>query len=149
MLLRTKDTDRIKKILLDQELFDRVSDDGFYGELLIKEDDNIYLINDKDTALFIFEPFTSICWWLHVNVLRHDRGMAKEYTNDAISWAFTNGAEKLIASIPEVFPDVIGFAKKMGFTRECVITNSIKKKGIMYNQVIFSLEKMKWDLLEN
>ena len=150
-MIRTWDAELIKVILSDPELFSRIADDGISSpkDLSINLDENIFLVNDQKTGVFILHPFSSMCAWFHVNIQQHDRVNARRYASQAINWAFDSGIDKLISAIPDYYPDVIGFAQKMGWKLECVITKSTKKHGNVYNQVIYGLERESWDLLEN
>lgn len=148
-MIRTLDADLIKSILSDPELFSRIADDGITApsEIQINLVDNIFLVNEKMTGIFIFHPFSSMCAWFHVNIQKHDRANSIPDAKDAINWAFDHDMEKLICSIPECFPRAVTFVEKLGFKLEGVITKSIKKNGNLYNQVIYGLEKQAWDSL--
>ena len=145
----TSDKEKIKKVLCDPWVYDRITEDGspeigLYEPALSKE---IIYLTDKDlTGIVIFHPVNAITQEIHVQVL--DRKLAKEFVKSCFNWVWNNTETmKVIAQIPEMYPDVYRFAEKMGMEREGENTGSYLKKGSISSQFYYGIRRpSSWDL---
>ena len=97
-------------------------------------------------GMYRFHAHTSVLWEGHAFILEEHREHAVG-SGDAIKqWIVDNleGAKKVIANVPECFPNVIGFLKKMGFEEQGYNSDCYSKGGVvgMY-QLGMKVEDMK------
>lgn len=117
---RTFDDEKIKKILTDPELWERIAPKhvSINDFLPPMSDDFHYLevLSGGDTAgLFILHPEGKNLK-IHANILKKFRKTAARDSGiQAIQYFLGTDYENLVASIPEKFPDVYHYTKKFGF----------------------------------
>lgn len=81
-----------------------------------------YFVNNG--AVFILHPEKGN-WMIHANVIPEYRVHALEMVHEVFKYAFTIlGAKKIVASIPEEYASVYGFALKSGMVEEEFINGS-------------------------
>lgn len=141
IIRRTFDPEEIKTIICDEWIYDRVSED-FTPEAHEFEPpvrrDHTYLVDEELNGLFILHPINSITQEVHVHVL--DREKAMEFGEAVINWAWSNMKfNKMVAQIPEIYPDVARFAEKNGFVKEGVNRQSYLKNGTIHDQYYYGL----------
>jgi hypothetical protein len=100
--------------------------------------------DEEYIGMYRFHPHTSVLWEGHAFILKREHSVG---SGDAIKkWIVENleGAKKVIANVPECFPNVVGFLKKMGFNEQGYNSDSYTKNGIvgMY-QLGMTIEEMK------
>jgi RimJ/RimL family protein N-acetyltransferase len=137
----TRDKDRIKRILSDPWLADRITEDQA-GEIDIPIDGSVvYLVDEDDSGVFIIQQLGAIEAEIHINMTQEGRKVATEFATECLSliWQQT-GLKKLVAQIPECYPDVIRFAEKMGLKREGVNEGSYLK-GRLLNKVYLGIKR--------
>jgi hypothetical protein len=137
----TIDVERIKRILSDPWLADRITEDGA-GEIEIPIDDSVvYLVDENDSGVFIIKQLGAIEAEIHINMTQEGRKVATEFATECLS-VIWNGTvlKKLVAQIPECYPDVIRFAEKMGLKREGVNEGSYLK-GRLFNKVYLGIKR--------
>lgn len=134
------DKDRIAKVLKDPEIFDRIAEDGILSSDYQIPDDAIYVMNEDSTALMIYHHHNSVTLECHVQVLKDYRDIAMDFGKSALQWAWDNTkASKIVAQIPEIYPDVLKFALKNGFEIEGINESSYIKNGELYDQIYLGL----------
>jgi len=141
-IFRTTDVARIKGVLCDEWIFDRISEDGVaVDNYSVDINDAIIYLTDNDlTGLFIIHPVNGITQECHTQVLNREK--AFEFTKSCIDWVWENtGTMKLVAQIPEIYPDVCRFAEKQGFEREGVNKMSYLKNGEIHSQYYYGLAR--------
>jgi RimJ/RimL family protein N-acetyltransferase len=140
---RTTDLAKIIKVLKNPEIFERISEDGVsIDNWLPSLDDAIFLTDKENIGLMIYHEINSITIECHVQVLPEHRGKALEFGKSAIDWAWENTkATKIVAQIPEIYPDVIRFAYKNGFSFEGINKDSYLKNGKVHSQYYLGLIK--------
>lgn len=141
-LKRTEDTDEIRKVLLNPEIWERISEYGqSQDEFDPPIDDDIYWLavrddNDEIVGMFFLHPESSYTAMVHINILQQHR---KEHAANA-AYEFLKFVvnetvfEKVHAEIPTINPDVVKFTIKQGFRVEGLSRQSIYKKGEMMDQ---------------
>lgn len=140
---RTTDLAKIIKVMKNPEIFERISEDGVsIDNWLPSLDDAIFLTDKENIGLMIYHEINSITIECHVQVLPEHRGKALEFGKSAIDWAWKNTkATKIVAQIPEIYPNVIRFAYKNGFSFEGINKDSYLKNGKVYSQYYLGLIK--------
>lgn len=130
------------------ELWDEIAEDN--APPYIPDIVNEYYIGIFDDGTYIgmyrFHQINSVLWEGHAFILKEQREHAIGSGNAIQQWIIDNltGARKVIANVPECFPNVIGFLKKLGFKEQGYNSQSYSKNGIvgMY-QLGMTVEEMK------
>jgi len=130
------------------ELWDDIAEDN--APPYVPDIVNEYYVAVFDEATYIgmyrLHQHNSVLWEGHAFILKQHRQLAVESGNAIQKWIIENleGAKKIIANVPECFPSVIGFLKKMGFKEQGYNSDSYSKNGIigMY-QLGMTVEEMK------
>ena len=140
---RTLDLHKILKVLKDPEIFDRISEDGPTSDTWMPSMDEAIFLSDEDgIGVMIYHWINSVSLECHVQVLPEHRYKALEFGQAALNWAWENTeATKIVAQIPEIYPSVIKFAYKNGFSFEGVNKLSHKKNGSLHDQYYLGLIK--------
>lgn len=140
---RTFDTALVRSILGDDELHKR---GGKYIPIDSYDPENqkhlIYLSIKRDEeviGIILYHVFNHpICYQAHVNYLPKHWGTGLvEYTIESTKWMHENtDCKKIVALIPECYPEVIKHAKKAGLKIEGNIRDSIMVNEKLENQVL-------------
>lgn len=134
----TIDEEEIKSILLDDEIYDRITDD-FCPD---KEDYVLYkqakfiggYVDGKIVGLVIHHDRE-----IHMQVLKQFR---REHKRDLLHQAIELiDDDRIYAEIPALFPSVIEFAKQEGFKEDKIIKDCYLKNGKTYDTHIMVYEK--------
>ena len=129
MIRETKDLREINNIILDDEIFQRISEEGDSKDVTIELDEYIFLTNEDNTALMIYEELYPKTYECHVQVLKDHRNKAMDFGKEALDWLWDNTeATDIVAEIPECYPDVYNFAIKNGFKDNGVSAQMYRKK---------------------
>ena len=138
---RTDDIDKITRVLKHPEIFDRISEDGPSIEHWMPSVDEAIFLTDKDNiGVMILHWVNSVSLECHVQVLPEHRDGAFDFGQSALKWAWRNTkATKIVAQIPEIYPNVIRFAYKNGFSFEGVNKLSHMKNGTLHDQYYLGL----------
>jgi len=136
----TRDKDRIKRILSDPWLLDRITEDQA-GEMQIPLDNVVYLVDENDSGVFIIQQLGAVEAEIHINMTQEGRKVSTEFATECLRmiWKET-GLKKLVAQIPECYPDVIRFAEKMGLKREGVNEGSYLKSRL-FDKVYLGIKR--------
>lgn len=138
---QTKDVERIRRILSDPWLADRITEDGAEGMEIPIDGNVVYLVDDDDSGVFIIQQLGAIEAEIHINMTQEGRKVATEFATECLRMIWTEtGLKKLVAQIPECYPDVIRFAEKMGLKREGVNEGSYLK-GRLLNKVYLGIKR--------
>jgi len=137
----TRDMDKIKSVLCDEWIYNRISEDGTpSAEEYEPPTDAVYLTDNDLSGVMIFHPINAATFEIHVQML--DKSKAMEFGRSCIKWMWSNSeAIKIVAQIPEIYPDVCRFAEKNGFEKEGVNRSSYLKGGKVYSQIYYGLIK--------
>ena len=133
--------DKIKSVLCDEWIYNRISEDGTpTAQEYEPTTDALYLIDDDLSGVMIFHPINAVTFETHIQVL--NRSVAMEFCSSCIEWFWGKSyAKKIIAQIPEIYPDVCRFAEKQGFEREGINRASYLKDGNLHSQIYYGLVK--------
>ena len=115
------------------ELWDEIAEDNAppYVPDIINE---YYVgIYHKETyvGMYRFHQLNSVLWEGHVFML--DRKHSFEAAEAIKKWIVDNlvDAKKIIVNVPECFPNVVAFVKKIGFEEQGYNSDSYTKDGII------------------
>ena len=144
---QTKDRFIIDSVMKHPEIIEAISGDKTIEEAQACEapinSDWLYLKGVVDGVVvgLVVVHLTSQNWYQgHVQVLPEYRAEhAFTFGHDALEWIWDNTViPKLIALVPELYPNVKKFLDAQGFTQEGYITNSYKKNGRIYSNWLMS-----------
>ncbi len=148
MIERTFDAGVVHSIIGNKELYKRsggsVPLDVFNPE---NQKDIYYLtasIEGVVMGLIVFHIFNHpICYQGHINYFPKYWGMQlEEHTKEAIQWMFDNTeCRKIMALVPDHFPEVLVHAKRAGMKKEGYLINSIISNGKIDSQTLLGVEK--------
>jgi len=138
---QTTNESKIIRVLKDPDIFNRISEDGPELESWMPHIDSaIFLTDDDNIGVMIYHWINGITLECHVQILPEHRDKALEFGEKALQWAWDNTkATKIVAQIPEIYPDVLKFAYKHGFSFEGVNHSSYLKNGKIHNQFYLGL----------
>ena len=135
------DKAKIRSVLCDEWVYSRISEDG---AATIDEYDPpmsaLYLTDDNLSGLMIFHPINAASYETHIQMI--DKTKAMEFGQSCLKWFWKHSeAIKIVAQIPEIYPDVCRFAEKNGFEKEGINRASYLKNGGVFNQIYYGLSR--------
>jgi hypothetical protein len=130
-------------------LWDDIAEDDAppYTPDIINEYWVAILADNEYVGMYRFHQLTSVCWQGHAFMLRDKREHSLGGGNAIQKWVIDNlvGARKVIVEVPECFPNVIDFVKKLGFKEQGYNSDSYTKNGVVGKyQLGMTIEEMKW-----
>lgn len=133
------------RVLKHPDIFERISEDGMSIKTWMPNlEEAFYLTDDNNIGIMIYHWINGVTLECHVQVLPEHRGLAHEFGRLSLSWAWENTkATKIVAQIPSIYPDVVRFAYKNGFTFEGTNRQSYLKHGKLFDQYYLGLIKPK------
>ena len=139
----------IRRVMCDQEIYSRISSDATVNAEdwypAIDENDRwlAAYVNGELAGVLNTHPHNPVCWEGHIQILKPYRRYAHQLFRLALDWAWQNTpAEKIVVQIPAIHLDVIEFVQAHGFLVEGVNTRSIKKYGVLLDQIHMGLERV-------
>lgn len=142
---RTYDTDVIRSVLTDPEIFARISESGLTDKHIVLDTQKEAWLTMSDEGLIgaiCLTPLNSVCVDIHVHILedfRDDYAMASMI--ETFKFFMGTDYEKITASIPECHADVCGFALKVGFKEEGLNRASYRRDGEIISQRLFGITR--------
>jgi hypothetical protein len=115
------------------ELWDAIAEDGAppYQPDIVNEYYVGIFADGEYIGMYRLHQLKSVLWEGHAFILNRKHSIG---SGDAIKkWVVDNleDARKVIVHIPECFPNVIAFVKKIGFTEQGYNSDSYTKDGII------------------
>lgn len=132
--------DEAALVLKNDELFDRISEEGQQIEdfIIPFDDQNVYMMvywDDCAIGLYHLHPHNHTTLNVHCNFLKKHRDHAKEAGKLLYEWLIDEcDFEKFITEVPFIYPEVYHYAKNFGFKDEGINRQSIKKQGQYVDQ---------------
>jgi len=139
----TKDKDEIKKILCHPEIYERIKDDNCPECQNFNPPDwavyiGGYLGNDIIGLMIYHKENGELkC---HFQVLPEHRKHALQLARMAFDFGEAKNAS-IYAEIPECYPEVVFFAKRLGFRKSGVIKRGHKTNGQLYDVIRLRLHR--------
>lgn len=127
--------------MFHDEIFDCISDDGVKKQdIKIDTHTNIFLkieCDGKMIGLYILHDENGTTMKVHANILpEYRKEHSSQSAKELIKWFLVNtDKQKLVASIPSLYQNVIAFCLKHGFLFEGMNRLSHTKNGVIYDQV--------------
>jgi len=148
MIRRTFDTGLVRRILSDKEIHERIGSAVPIEAYNPETQEEIYYLSVEDEGsiigLVVFHIFNHpVCFQGHVNYLPEYWGNGLDrHTGEAIRWMFENtDCRKVVALIPDDYPEILVHAKRAGMNKEGYLTNSIICNGVLQGQTMIGIEK--------
>ena len=133
------DEDLILSVLKEPRIWETISDDGQSSDKFVidvEAEDYYFLAAAKDNVcvgIYIIHPFNSCTLEVHANILpEYRKECAKISCQMALKWVYENTPEKyqkLMARIPEIYPEVYHFTLHQGFNDEGRLVKGYRKDG--------------------
>lgn len=128
-------------------MWDAVSEDGappYKPDLINELWIGIYM-GGFYIGMFRLHQLTSVCWQGHIFILPEFRKQSDGIGKAMKRWIVENvDAKKVIAEIPECFPNVVAFLERHGFTKQGFNADSFSKNGLIgTHQLGMKIEDMK------
>lgn len=146
IISETKDLDQIYRIFCDPEIYDRIADDGapsIDDFVAVEPGDSVYYLTDENNIGLVFYHWKN-CVTLegHIQVLKEHRDQAIEFGGKCLQWAWENtDAQKIVVTVPEIYPDVVRFVMKFGFQVEGLCEGSYLKNSVLYDQMYLGISR--------
>jgi hypothetical protein len=146
IISETKDTDKIKHIFCDPEIYERISDDSSPAledfEPATPNDGIYYLTDENNIGLVFFHWKNGITLEGHIQILKEHRDQSMEFGKNALEWVWANTeALKIVVSIPELYRDVLKFVGKHDFVVEGISEKSYMKNSTLYSLIQLGLSR--------
>ena len=128
------------------ELWDEIAEDDAppYQPDIVNEYYVGIFADGEYIGMYRLHQLKSVLWEGHAFIINREHS---DGSGDAIKqWIVENleGAKKVIAHVPECFPNVKGFLEKMGFVEQGYSSDSYTKNGVVgLYQLGMTVEKMK------
>lgn len=116
-------------------MWEEIAEDGaeqykpdLVGEFWI----GIYADNEY-VGMYRIHQLTSVLWQGHTFTLPDKREHAFGAGKAIMGWVIDNipGIKKMVVEVPDCFPNVLGFVKKLGFKEQGYNSDSYAKNGIV------------------
>jgi RimJ/RimL family protein N-acetyltransferase len=137
---RCYDVDVVRSILTHPAIYDRIAEDGTlpredYIPDMIGAAYVVGIVGADPIGVMIYHPVNGITWECHVQVLpEYRKEHADEFAQKALQWAWDMGVQKIVAQIPELYPNVRDFGLRHGFAVEGTNRKSYLKNGQIHDQ---------------
>lgn len=144
MIIEFNDHDRIKRILYDDEMWARISEDGQKKELdtEIEGFDWYGLIKNGDlTGLLLIHPVLRHTAHCHIHILQQYRDLSYEVGCEIMNMLSKLKWRKYVTQIPVIYQDVYHFVKKFNWQDEGTNRKSIMKNGHLIDQYYLGITK--------
>ncbi len=142
-LTLSESKDDAVRVLMTPSIFETIAEDGMAS--WEAPAGPIYLCGyaPELVGCFVLHKQSAATVECHVQVLpEHRKQWAETFGRAVIDWAWGNtGAQKLVAQIPTIYPNVLRFAERMGFLVEGINAASYLKHGRLVDQWYVGLTK--------
>ena len=144
-----KDFNTVYRILSHESVYPFLCDDycpkkpdDDVGLLFLKDPAIKVLLPNEDSA-FAFIPLSMNMYHIHLGILPESRGkLGVSSGKEAIWWMFENTeCVSIIGFFSEENKPALRYCSLVGFKRIGIIEKSFKKNNIMYDQIIFNINK--------
>lgn len=136
---RTYNSNLVREILLDPEINERISDDS-HADIDIDVNKDCWVKMEVEGDLVGVYRLHALNRWtvqIHAHVFAKHRDNHAFDTGKAILRWFIDTTDylKIVAEIPECYPDVVKFTQKFGFRIEGFNRQSRMKEGKLIDQI--------------
>ena len=142
---RTYNTKLIRGILIDPEIYDRISDDS-RAKLKINTKTQYWVkmeVDDELIGVYWLQPLNRWTVNIHAQILAKYREKHAFESGKAILQWFLDNTDylKIVGEIPDCYPDVIKFTQKFGFQIEGCNRQSVMKNGKLIDQTLLGITR--------
>ena len=135
------DLKEIDKIITDNWVYERTRDDSYPGKDLLPE---IYPYTECDFfGCYLDEIIGFICahpsehgTMVHIHMLKEFKQYGFEFAEKTLENYLHPLYGRVWAVVPDLYPDVLKFTKKLGFVEHKRIKESLLKDGVNYDGTI-------------
>lgn len=144
---RTHDEFLVYRVMTNPALWETCAEDGQEPESWAPNMDEWWMVvtHGADVAgLYNMHEVNSATLEIHAQILPEFRDCAKESARKVLQWVLDYSPDKyqkLIATIPVIYPNVIKFTENAGFQREGVNRLSYRKHGELHDQVMLGITR--------
>lgn len=146
---RTYDDELVRSLITRNDIWATIAEDGQDIDdftpncesdcwLLMTEGSNVI-------GLYNLHPHNSCTLEIHAHVMPECRKMHSDETGRlALQWIIDNAPsmyQKIIAQVPEIYPNVRAFCEKNGFVLEGTNRQSYRKNGIIMDQWLLGITR--------
>ena len=145
------DVKLIYSVLKDPRIWKTISNDGQTSDkfvINVDAEDYYYLAvahSNICIGIYVLHPFNDCTLEIHANILpEYRKEFATQSGEKVLEWFDKNAPEKyqkLIARIPEIYPEVYHFTLNRGFSDEGRLIKGCRKKGNLCDLHILGLER--------
>lgn len=153
-LKEIKDLELVRNILIEPEMWDRITEDGQNKDDFVIEPNPAFnfvgvfsndetLKQEKLIGLFFLHALNKTALQIHAHIIKkYRKKFAKEAGRQIISY-FVNETEyqKLLAEIPVIYTNVYHYTKSFGFVDEGLNRKSFTKDGKIIDQFRLGLTR--------
>ena len=146
ILERTYNLDQINKVILHPEIFKVVAEYNQTPEDF-KTDVNsdawvLVKVKDEIIGVYVLHPHNSTTSEIHAHILPEFRkDYALESGSKILEWFLDTEYQKLIAQVPDIYPNVKNFCIANGFIVEGVNRKSYKKNGVVMDLTLLGITR--------
>lgn len=141
--------EEIKSVLFHPDIWPCISDDGMTQEQFSFDFNSHYYLkvvaDGKLAGFYVIHALNSATVFIHANILPDYR---KKYAKESgikvlqfLDNMLGEGHQKIIAHIPEIYPNVLHFTLNQGFTEEGRLTKAYWHKGKLYDIHILAMPR--------
>lgn len=147
---RLNDPADVKRYVEHPEIYQAICNGVPFDQFTPTIGSEDHFIVTAPESMFYLHPFCADVWQIHAHVHPDYRCHAVEAANAALIYGFHQlSALKVVALIPEVFPSVIGFAKKCGLSEHGYIPDSYLNNSKLVGQFLLGISRHEFEELNN
>jgi hypothetical protein len=146
-ILSLNDLEFVQNILTHESIYENISDDMECNKDILAEtalsNGNMLLISPNEFTIFLLSRINLITVEVHTCILPEGRGdIGIKAGKESIRWVFENtGYKKIISWVPSFNKQASLYAIECGFRREGVCKNSFQKDNIIFDMILYGIEK--------
>jgi len=136
----------VKSILTTDGIWEHIGGHGLIKEQFKPPKDWLYvigLVDGEAVALVLVHDTAKGDKKCHVQILpEHRKEHGKEFGVKGMAWIWENTTiNRMVASIPEIYQNVINYAKLQGFTIFCTVEEAYEKDGVLYDEFLLEIKR--------
>lgn len=136
----------VKTILTTDGIWEHIGGHRSTKEQFKPAEDWLYVVGVVDgeaVALVLVHDTAEGDKKCHVQIIpKHRKEHGKEFGVKGMEWIWSNTTiNRMVASIPELYPNVIKYAKLQGFTIFCTVEKAYEKDGLLYDNFLLEIKR--------
>jgi hypothetical protein len=143
---RTADKDLIKRILTTDGIWEMITDHGMKKEDYEPDESWLYVVGkveEKEIGIVLVHATPDGFNKCHVQIVpEYRKEHSKEFGIKGMEWLWGNtDYEKLVATIPEIYPNVVRYALNQGFKLMGKMKRGYENNGIICDKLLLAIER--------